>query len=97
MNYLRLVNALLLAAAVTMALVLGVVSLIYAIYAGETPRLGRELPGLLTITGVFAVYALVAGFALVGVLRRRWWLWLGQGAVLLVSIALAIFVWEFLQ
>lgn len=97
MNYLRLVNALLLAAAVTMALVLGVVSLIYAIYADETPRLGRDLPGLLTITGVFVAYAAVTGFALLGLLRERWWRWLGQGAVLMVSAGLSIFVWEFLQ
>lgn len=97
MNYLKLVNALLLAAAVTMTLVLGVVSLIYALYADETPRLGRELPGLLTITGVFAVYAVVTGFAFIGLLRQHWWRWLGQGAVVLVSVALSAFVWEFLQ
>lgn len=97
MSYLRLINALLLAAAVTMALVLGVVSLIYAIYAGENPRLARDLPGLLTVTGVFAAHAVVCATAFIGLLRQRWWLWFGQVAVVLVSVVLSIFVWEFLQ
>lgn len=97
MNYLRIINVLLLAAAVTMAVVLGVVALIYALYAGETPRLARELPGILTITSAFAVYALIAGAACMALFKRWRWLWLGQGALIVASGFLGMFIWEFLQ
>ena len=59
-----------------MALVLGVVALIYAIYAGETPRLARDLPGLLGLAAVFGLFAALMGVSSLALYRRwrGWWL-----------------------
>lgn len=89
MKYLLILDAVLLAACATMALVLGVVSLIYGFYT-EVRYVAAQLPLLLAATGVFAATALACLVALHGVHRRKRWWWAGQLAVVAVAVPSAM-------
>lgn len=89
MKYLQIFNLALLALGITLALVLGVESLIYALYLHADPLVGRQLPLLLRMTAVMCGFAGASLVAYHGHRRRRAWRWpaqalplIGAGAVL---------------
>ena len=97
MRALLILNLLLLAAAATMALVLGVVCILYWANLDASPRMARELPGLLALTGMFTLLTLSGGGA---VAAWRWmprWRWPGQLVFAGTLILVALYVWEFMQ
>lgn len=96
MRALLILDAALMALAATMALVLGVVCILYAANLELSPRLAGELPGLLALTGVFAALAVAAAIA-VWSLRRRAAPWLVQPLFLLGVGAAGLWIWDFLQ
>lgn len=67
-----------LALMLTFAVVLGVVCLMYGVYANDSPRVAAELPLLLQSTLVFAILSAAWGTAFLAALRRRVWLWPAQ-------------------
>ena len=93
MKYLLYLDAVLAAFGAVMAVVLGVVCLIFGVYRGAAPAIGRDFPSLVMVTIAFAALMLVAGVATVGVWRRRRWLWLAQGGLVAAIPAIAAAVW----
>lgn len=93
MKHLQILNAVLIAAGAAMALVLGVVCLIYSVYLDAVPRLRAEMPLLLTFTGTFFALMLASGLAFFAQ-RRRWrlrWLLQGLPVVPLAGIVFVLF------
>lgn len=66
-------NAITLAVTATLAMLLGVVSLLYGIYLDEVPRLRAEWPAVLAVTLVFTLLALAAAGAFFGYRRDTAW------------------------
>jgi hypothetical protein len=89
-SYVQIANAVATALGATMALVLAVVCLQYAVYMGEQPQLRAQMPALVTLTLLFAGFGLAGGAAFVG--QRRLWpgRWLLQGLPL-ASLASLVF------
>lgn len=83
MNGLRIATAAVTLFALTMAVTLGVVCLMYAVYLDTVPRLRQEWPLLLTATGSFTLLSAAGVGAWFGLRHDRWrlpsqiLLWLG--------------------
>lgn len=69
----------------TMAMVIGVVCILYLFNLDAGPRLRAELPTLFAALGWFTICTLVTGFAFVGFLRGKPWRWLSE-AVMVVAL-----------
>lgn len=78
MKGLVIFDAAMLALMLVLAVVLGVVCIMYGVYADESPRVAAELPLLLRSTAVFALLSIAWGTAFAGALRERAWLWPAQ-------------------
>lgn len=93
MGPLGFLTGVVLGSAASIALVLAMVVVIFALTGGGQPALGREYPGLLASVGLFAVLAAVAALAFIGVQRGRSWRWLAQGALWLALILVGWYYW----
>jgi len=82
-----------LGSAASIALVLALVVVIFALTAGGEPAIGREYPGLLATAGVFGLLAAAAALAFIGLQRHRPWRWLAQGAMWLALLLLGLYYW----
>lgn len=71
MKYLQIVNAAVWALGAAMALVLAVVCILYAANLDAAPQLRADLPRLLKLTGLFALFG-AAGAAPFFAHRRGW-------------------------
>jgi hypothetical protein len=79
--------------AASIALVLLMVVVIFALTAGGQPAVGREYPGLLVSAGLFAALAGLAAAAFVGLQRRRTWRWPAQAALWLGLVLAGWYYW----
>jgi len=93
MGPLGFLTGVVLGSAASIALVLAMVVVIFALTAGGQPALGREYPGLLVSVGLFGVLAAVAALAFIGVQRGRSWRWLAQGALWLALVLVGWYYW----
>ena len=93
MGPLGFLTGVVLGSAASIALVLAMVVVIFALTVGGQPALGREYPGLLASAGLFAVLAAVAALAFIGVQRGRSWRWLAQGALWLALVLVGWYYW----
>ena len=93
MRQLTYLNIALLALFVTMALVLGVVCLIYLFYIADDPRLRAELSYLLISTSWFFALAIVSAAATYWLVKRRRGLWLMQGTLAATIAGMVLFYW----
>jgi hypothetical protein len=93
MGPLGFLTGVVLGSAASIALVLAMVIVIFAVTAGGQPVLGREYPALLASAGLFGMLAAVAATAFVGVQRGRSWRWLAQGAMWLALILIGWYYW----
>ena len=87
MRYLLLFEAALLALAATMALVLGVVCILYVSASGMSARVDAEMPALVTSTLIFTALSAVLGAAVVGLWRRRSWNLAAQVVAAVITVA----------
>lgn len=93
MGPLGFLTGVVLGSAASIALVLLMVLVIFALSSGAQAALGREYPGLLAAAALFALLAAVSAAAFVGLQRERHWRWLAQGAMWLTLAAIAWHYW----
>ena len=93
MRPLGFLTGIVLGSAASIALVLAMVVVIFAVTASQQPTVSREFPGLLVTAGLFAVLAAAAGAAFVGLQRERHWRWIAQAAMWLTVAAIAWHYW----
>ena len=92
MGPLGFLTGVVLGSAVSIAAVLAMVVVIFAVSAAAGPPIEREYPALLATAGLFTALAAIAGTAFAGLLQQRPWRWLAQAAMWL---ALALLGWHY--
>jgi hypothetical protein len=93
MSPLAVFTGIIMGSAVTIALGLAMVLVVFLILSGEHPRLIAEYGTLLRSFGLFFVLALCASSAFVGQLRRHAWRWYAQAATWLAIAGIAVYYW----
>jgi hypothetical protein len=93
MGPLGFLTGIVLGSAASIALVLVMVVVIFALSAGSQAAIGREYPELLATAALFAMLAAVSGAAFVGLQRERPWRWLAQAAMWLALGGIAWYYW----
>jgi hypothetical protein len=93
MRPLGFLTGVVLGSAASVALVLLMVVLVFALSRGGEAAVRAEFPGLLAAAGLFAVLAAAAASAFVGLQRRRPWRWTAQAAMWLALAAIAFYYW----
>ncbi|HEX9707057.1 MAG TPA: hypothetical protein VGA24_05400 [Steroidobacteraceae bacterium] len=93
MRPLGFLTGVVLGSAASIALVLGMIVVIFALTAGQQPAVGREYAGLAVSAGLFAALSAAAGLAFVGLQRERPWRWLAQAAMWLAMAAIGWYYW----
>jgi hypothetical protein len=93
MGPLGFLTGVVLGSAASIALVLAMVVVIFALTSGAHPAIGAEYPRLLATSGLFAVLAGIAGLAFTGLQRRRPWRWYAQTALWLALVLLGWYYW----
>lgn len=96
MKALLIVNAALCALAATLALVLGVVLILYGFNTDLSSNIAADMPLLATITGIFLVLALVLGLAFWSQLRRVAWRWWAQAVAVFAVVAGSMLLYRLL-
>jgi hypothetical protein len=96
MKALLIVDAALCVLAATLALVLGVVLLLYGVHTDLSARLAGEMPVLATVAGCFVTLAVVLGLAFWGQLRRFAWRWWAQAVAAVAVLAGSLFLYRLL-
>lgn len=89
-------NAVLLAAATTMAMMMGVVCLLYGLYLDEAPQLREGWPLLTRSALIFTALMAVAALAFYGQYRDKAWRWWGQGLLAFTGVTCAWLLWRLL-
>lgn len=93
MGPLGFLTGVVLGSAASIALVLAMVVVIFALFSGSRAALGEEYPKLLATAGFFAVLAAIAGAAFAGLQRQRPWRWYAQAAMWLALAMLCWYYW----
>ncbi len=93
MRPLGFLTGIVLGSAASIALVLAMVVVIFAVTAAQQPSVSREYPDLLLTAGLFAVLAAAAGAAFVGLQRERPWRWIAQAVMWLTVAGVAWHYW----
>lgn len=93
MRPLGFLTGVVLGSAASIALVLLMVVVVFALSAGGNPAVGVEFRGLLVSAGLFGVLAASAAAAFAGLQRGRPWRWAAQALMWLLLAAVAWFYW----
>lgn len=93
MGPLGFLTGVVLGSAASIALVLAMVVVIFALSSGSQSAIGAEYPRLLATAGLFAVLAGIAGAAFAGLQRRLPWRWYAQVAMWLALAMLGWYYW----
>jgi uncharacterized membrane protein HdeD (DUF308 family) len=96
MRYLLILDAALCAMAGTLAMVLGVVVILYSFHTELSARVAIELPKVATLTACFALLAVVLGIAFWSLLRQRAWRWWAQAGAALSLVLGWLFLYRML-
>lgn len=96
MRYLLLLDAALCALAATLALVLGVVGVLYSFHTGLSARVAVELPQVAALSLCFALLAAVLGLAFWSLLRARAWHWWAQAGAVASLVIGSMFIYRLL-
>jgi hypothetical protein len=97
MSGLHWFNAVVLAIAVTMALMMGVVTFLFGLYLDEAPRLREQWPLLTQSAALFTLLTAVSGTAFYGLRRERPWRWHAQGVLVLALTGSIYLLWRILS
>ena len=93
MRPLGFLTGVVLGSAASIALVLVMVVVVFALSAGGQSAVRVEFPGLLASAGFFGVLAAAAAAAFAGLQRERPWRWAAQALMWLLLAAIAWFYW----
>ncbi|MGH6892121.1 MAG: hypothetical protein ACREEP_07675 [Dongiaceae bacterium] len=93
MGPLGFLTGVVLGSAASIALVLTMVVVIFALSSGSQAAIGTEYPRLLGAAGLFAVLTAIAGAAFMGVQHGRPWRWYAQAAMWLALALLGWYYW----
>lgn len=93
MSPLTVLTGIVMGSAVTIALGLGMVLVVFLILSGSHPRLAAEFGSLIRSFGLFFALALLASYAFIGQVRVRSWRWLAQGSTWLMVVLIAWYYW----
>ncbi len=93
MSPLAVLTGIILGSAVTIVIGLAMVLVVFLSMSGDQSALTRESASLLKSFFLFLCLALVSGYAFIGTLREKRWLWLAQAATWIVVAALAAYYW----
>jgi hypothetical protein len=93
MSPLAVLTGIILGSAVTIAIGLAMVLVVFLLMAGEYPQFARESPSLLKSFGLFLTLGFVSGYAFVATLRQASWIWYAQAATWLTVAALCLYYW----
>jgi len=93
MGPLGFLTGVVLGSAASIALVLVIVVVIFALTVGNEAAVGREYPQLLATAALFALLAAVSGAAFVGLQRERRWRWIAQAAMWMALAGIAWYYW----
>lgn len=93
MSPLAVLTGIILGSAVTVAIGLAMVIVVFLSVSGDYPTLGREYGHLLRSFLLFLGLSFVSGYAFMGTLRQTRWLWVAQGGTWLTIAALGFYYW----
>ncbi len=93
MGPLGFLTGVVLGSAASIALVLVMVVVIFALSSGSQPAIGAEYPSLLAAAALFAALAGIAAAAFAGLQRGRSWRWYAQAAMWLALVMLGWHYW----
>jgi hypothetical protein len=93
MSPLAVLTGIIMGSAVTIAIGLAMVVVVFLSLGGEQPDLNREYGHLMTSFGLFFALSMVSSYAFVGVLRERPWRWRAQAGMWLVIAGLVLYYW----
>jgi hypothetical protein len=96
MKALLIVDAALLALAGTLAMVLGVVLILYGFHTDLSTSVAAEMPMLATVMGWFAGLSVVLGLAFWSLLRGFAWRWWAQGVATVCVIVGSMYLYRVL-
>lgn len=96
MNGLQWTNAVVLAIAGTMAVMMGVVCLLYGVHLDDAPQLRAQWPLLIQFAAIFTTLALIAGATFFGERRNKSWHWYGQALLALAIVGSGWLLWTLL-
>jgi hypothetical protein len=97
MKALLIVDAALLALAGTLAMVLGVVLILYGFNTGLSASVDSEIPMLAAVMGCFIALSIALGLAFWSQLRRLAWRWWAQGVATVAVIAGSMYLYRLLS
>ncbi|MBF8293323.1 MAG: hypothetical protein HW417_943 [Steroidobacteraceae bacterium] len=92
MGPLGFLTGVVLGSAASIALVLAMVVVIFALSSGTQAAIGAEYPSLLATAGLFTVLAGIAGAAFAGLQRQKPWRWHAQA---IMWLTLAMLGWHY--
>lgn len=93
MSPLAVLTGIIMGSAVAVSIGLAMVIVVFVSLSGDHPDLAREYGQLLRSFGLFFGLALVAGYAFVGTLKSRPWLWLAQAGTWLGIALIGWYYW----
>lgn len=93
MGPLGFLTGVVLGSAGSIAVVLGMILVIYLMIASDHPRVLEEYSGLVQALALFSVLTAVSAVAFLGLQRRSGWRWVAQGAMWLAFAGIGFFYW----
>ena len=93
MGPLGFLTGVVLGSAASIALVLAMVVVIFALSSGSQAAIGAEYPRLLATAGLFAILAAIAGAAFAGLQQQKPWRWYAQAIMWLTLAMIGWYYW----
>jgi hypothetical protein len=93
MTPLAVLIGIIMGSAVTIAIGLAMVVVVFLSLGAEQPDLTREYGHLMASFSLFFVLSMISSYAFVGVLRERPWRWRAQAGMWLVVAGLVAYYW----
>ncbi len=93
MGPLGFLTGVVLGSAVSIAVVLGMILVIYLMIAVDHPYVLEEYSGLVHALVLFSILTAVAAAAFLGLQRRTGWRWVAQGGMWLACLAIGLYYW----